>query len=199
MVAVFILVMGITAALGLASYSLNASTSIRKQMIGIGLAREGIEAVKNMRDTNWLNDHLRSDCYNFVDGSNNTSCYYDWLNHSFQNNYNIDPQGPSRSYILWFDGNEVNGGPYWHLDQENSRFGMDLGEENNLFGLYTHAAGPKTAAQATSDFSRKITIFKEDDIGPFTVEGTGARIRVLVQVTLETYLTNWKTYKYGEL
>jgi hypothetical protein len=39
------MIMGITAALGLANYSLNASSNIVKQLVAVGLAREGVEAV----------------------------------------------------------------------------------------------------------------------------------------------------------
>ncbi len=66
LVASFILVMGITAALTLATYSLGATNNIRQQTIGLGLAREGLEVVKNMRDTNWLRGTSSSDCYDFL-------------------------------------------------------------------------------------------------------------------------------------
>ncbi len=218
MVAVFVLVMGITAALGLASYSLNASTSIRKQIIGMGLAREGIEAVKNMRDTNWLRDPLSTSCYNFATGSNDAGCYPNWLNATADGGYDIDPDGSAQTYVLWFNAEELESGPYWYLQPENTRFGLNLQMSPEFAGLYTHMDGLVTSTNATSDFSRKITIIPESRDMPFNQQ-TGPRLRVLVQVwwkdkscpvsndvpsnkkcsiALETYLTNWKTYTYGE-
>lgn len=95
-VAIFILVMGITAALGLANYSFGAATNINKQIIGTGLAREGLEAVKNMRDTNWLKGTKSSDCYDFATGTQIASCYRDWQTAM----YNIGTGGTTKSYIL---------------------------------------------------------------------------------------------------
>ena len=57
--------MGVSSAVGLAIYAFNSSSSVTKQIIATGLAREGIEAVKNMRDTNWLQQTtIDTNCYN---------------------------------------------------------------------------------------------------------------------------------------
>src|SRR5258708_8211428 len=85
MVAIFILVMGISAAVGLATYTFSSSTSITKQIVATGLAREGLEALRNMRDTNWLTSTLSSNCYDYTSGSSSGgNCYPTWLN---QNHY----------------------------------------------------------------------------------------------------------------
>src|SRR3989338_1470089 len=127
-VGIFVLVMGITAALGLATFSLSSSTNIVKQLIGMGLAREGIEAVKNMRDTNWLQDALVPDgCYDFRTDTNDAApCYQHWLNPvAGPGGYNIQPVGalgsPS-SYRVYFD--PTNNLPsasnyYWNIQPAN--------------------------------------------------------------------------------
>lgn len=81
MVALFILSMGVSSAVGLSIYAFGSSNTILNQIIGTGLAREGIEAVRNMRDTNWLNDSLITNgCYNFVTGAiDSENCYQNWL------------------------------------------------------------------------------------------------------------------------
>src|SRR3990167_3392339 len=79
-IGIFIMVMGITAAIGLATYSLSASTTVVKQMVGMGLAREAIEAVKNMRDTNWLKGSLVNTCWNYQNSSLTANCYQGWQN-----------------------------------------------------------------------------------------------------------------------
>jgi len=83
MVAVFILVTGVTAALGLAVYAYSASTNIVKQIIATGLAREGLEAVKNMRDTNWLQQTtIDTSCFNYLSLDQTANCYKNWLGNS---------------------------------------------------------------------------------------------------------------------
>lgn len=218
MVAVFILVMGISAALGLANYSLSSTTNIRKQIIAMGLAREGIEAVKNMRDTNWLKGDIYDFCWNFYDNDYTAPCYPDWLR-SEQGGFNIDPD-TTQSYALWFDTTELDGGPYWHFEPQEAKggaYGLDYegAARDNQFGLYS-AHNLPSVANATSDYARKITLTVEGDQAPFNHDSDlGPRLKVTSQVwwkdkkcpasedvpvdrrctiTLETYLTNWKNY-----
>jgi len=54
MVAVFILMTGILSIFALSQDTNTLAFNIKNQNIGTGLAREGIEAIKNIRDTNWL-------------------------------------------------------------------------------------------------------------------------------------------------
>lgn len=55
MVASFILVAGILAALGLIANSMRHSIDSRDEVIAAGLAQEGAELVRNMRDNNFIN------------------------------------------------------------------------------------------------------------------------------------------------
>lgn len=207
MVAVFILVMGITASLGLANYSLNATSNIRKQIIAMGLAREGIEAVKNMRDTNWLKGSLSSDCYNFYSSDNTTFCYKDWTGPS--GGYSL----ASGTYALNLD-TSVTGVGYWSLAARANNYGLNLDPSANpQHGIY-NSWTPTSHASATSDYARKITISLDNSTAPFNTT-TGGRLVVTSQVwwkdkkcptqedavtgnscmiTLQTYLTNWKDY-----
>ncbi len=211
-VAVFILVMGITASLGLANYSLNATGNIRKQIIAMGLAREGIEAVKNMRDTNWLYTTLSSDCYNFYSSDSTGFCYKGWINPaaSGQSGYNISPG----TYSLKSDTNSTGLG-YWTLTSQASNFGLNYDSSSNpQHGLYSAWSGPNDQ-NATSDYSRKITISAESSVAPFNKADIGPRLLVTSQVwwkdkkcpfsadapssqlcvvKIQTYLTNWKDY-----
>lgn len=54
LVALFILVLGVTAALSLVGYVSNITAATRYKIIATNLAREGIEAVRNIRDSNWV-------------------------------------------------------------------------------------------------------------------------------------------------
>ena len=115
--AIFILTMGVTAGVGLANYALGSSNSLKQQFIATGLAREGIEAIKNMRDTNWLQaGTISSNCYDYANtGANDGQCYKNWLTKNIygSNVYGsiptygyptatINPPASPTSYILSF-------------------------------------------------------------------------------------------------
>jgi type II secretory pathway pseudopilin PulG len=215
-VAVFILTMGISAALGLAIYSLGATTNIRQQIIAMGLAREGIEAVKNMRDTNWLRGQLSETCYNFYTEDNTGGrCYQNWLNPSSPAiGYNINP-GPSAStYFLAMNINQ--GELLWQLIRSTTLFGLDVptSTESDIDGAWYSPRAGLPAIQGSSGFARKITITPDNSFPPFDTNN-GPRLKVTVDVwwrdkncpmtndvpasdrctvKLETYLTNWKNF-----
>jgi Tfp pilus assembly protein PilV len=193
MVAIFILIMGITAALGLANYSLSSSTSVTKQIIGTGLSREGAEAVKNMRDTNWLRDTFDGTC----------NCYSSWENSL----YNIKSNTSGKTYSLT---NNPGQDAYWVLNVENSNFALNFDAAATNGSFYYPANSNQTG---TSDYYRRITL-TEVQTAPY--DSTSPRIRVdsdvwwkdkkcpaaatyeaatpSCRIRLTTYLTNWKNY-----
>lgn len=193
MVAIFIMVMGVTAALGLAIYSFNAASLVNKQIIGMGLAREGIEAVKNMRDTNWLQSSVfDSDC----------QCYPNWRTAY----YNIRSISPPR--ITTLDYNPFTS-PHWILTTEASNFRLSYDPTSAAGRMYF----PNTSGGTASDYYRRITINQNTNV-PY--DGNSARMEVTsdvwwkdkkcpeastyetssasCRVRLQTYLTNWKNY-----
>lgn len=125
MVAVFMLTMGITAAVGLAIFALNSSSNITKQIIATGLAREGLEAVRAMRDTNWLKDTLISTCYNYQSNQNDAKCYPYWLGTNSSALFCLDPtknQGncngagtDTQNYNFGFDSTAIN---FWNMQPQ---------------------------------------------------------------------------------
>lgn len=52
--AIYILTMALTTALGLAIYAFSRSNISQNEIIAINLAREGIDVIRGMRDSNWL-------------------------------------------------------------------------------------------------------------------------------------------------
>ncbi len=202
LVAAFILVMGISAALGLASYSLRATTNIRQQTVALGLAREGIEVVKNMRDTNWLKGTLTADCHDFLVDSETpegAQCYRDWLDQS--GGYQIS----EGNHVLSFD---VGSALPWRLTGGGS-YGLDISADPSVSGvIYEPGTGE-------SGFYRKIIIEEQNDFVPYNEPFPGPRLKVTsiawwvsnscplnsdanpgdpCTVTLETYLTNWRNF-----
>ncbi len=144
LVAVFMLVMGISAAVGLAIYALNTSTNISKQIIATGLAREGIEAVKEMRDTNWLQQgsaNINSNCYDYSTGQSNAFCYLNWLTQTFclypKNNQgngqgSCNSNTASSTYYLTFDPSLTNNPTFWYMNVQN---GNGNGNNTSNYGL----------------------------------------------------------------
>ena len=216
--AVFILVMGITAAAGLAIYANSTASGSAKQIIATGLARQGVEAVKNMRDTNWLKLIIDTNCYDYVSGTNIVNCYKDWLDHggNWNNNsadrgFRMDPGSGAggTTYILTLDPSSANRA--WILTSESSKFGLNLDtnySNSNFAGFYV----PSNSVAGNSDYYRKITLIK-DTTSPFRTNLE--RLKVISQVwwtdrkcprvsdwpglgkcsvEIQTYLTNWKNY-----
>lgn len=55
-VAIFIITIGITGSLSLISYSISSAAVGKSQIIATSLAQEGMEIIRNIRDSNWLED-----------------------------------------------------------------------------------------------------------------------------------------------
>lgn len=213
LVAVFMLVMGVTAAVGLAIYAFNTSSGITRQIIATGLAREGLEAVKNMRDTNWLLDTLATNCYDFQNPSaNDGKCYASWLNPA--GGFNITPQ----SLRLSLDG---SGSALWKVQSAGNNWGLDfdpslgagLGCGANFCGFYGVNNLSAGSADGSSEYYRQIVI-TADTSPPFNQPNL-QRLRVesrvwwtdkkcprsqswpgagQCSVSIQSNLTNWKTY-----
>ncbi len=183
MAALFILVTGVSASVGLAVYALNSSTSIVKQIVATGLAREGIEAVRNMRDTNWLKHmDIDEDCYNYEDltapNSMDGKCYKRWLGTDDPpdpdlpfcidptNSPNVNCSGGAltTNYALGFDYTQTN---FWILSKQinNNRYGLTFNSTNSAGRGYYYTPGNINCANAAgmADYCRKIVITKQTD------------------------------------
>jgi Tfp pilus assembly protein PilV len=93
-VAIFILVMGISTAIGLAVYSFQNTDSATKAIVGTSLAREAIEGVKNKRDSNWIADNnlggLGASSCLFATSNISQPCDANWAAGLASGNYAID-------------------------------------------------------------------------------------------------------------
>lgn len=213
LVASLVLSIGIGAAISLAVYGLSATSGVSKQIIAVGLAREGLEAVRNMRDTNWLRGTLVDTCYNHYTGGSDAFCYSDWLSGG---TYNLYPPLGNATYFLSFDASDPDEYEYWRLVPTSSLYGLNYTPGNIAGGLYsTDGLAGVPVSTATSGFARRVSLSLEDSTPPFD-QSTGPRLKVSVDVwwndrrcpamttdpadsgscrlTLETYLTNWKDY-----
>ncbi len=184
------LIMGVSTSLGLAIYALNASTSITKQIVAAGLAREGVEAVKAMRDTNWLKQTtIDSNCYNYLNPGQTAKCYKNWLkqtycinpkNNNGAGNCNGDaPDLTPNNYVLYFDSTAAN---FWTLQKSTTNnFGLFFYDPKTTNtwrsrGFYSSTTGNGMTcvnAAGRSDYCRRI-ILTRDATAPYNHPAAGA-------------------------
>lgn len=193
-IAIFILVSGIAAAVGLAIFALSNSQNLTRQMVAVGLAREGVEAVKNMRDTNWLKQAtIDSDCYNPKSLLNDAKCYKRWLDQqAYPNKFgfigdNLDPtvSNPS-NYVLGFNSDSVDWPNFWGLVRNptllplpiclntpsfpfnSPRYAMDFFSDPTNDSTYGEGYyRPNCSGTGNSGFYRKIILEKEDGVSQY--------------------------------
>lgn len=185
-VGIFILVMGISSAVGLANYALSSTANVTRQLIGMGLAREGAEAVRNMRDTNWLKDTLAvNECWNYETSQDNAAnCYLDWLGANGASHlYCLDPSSGNgnncngnqvtKDYYLGFEFNTTTKDYQWIFRKNNDLYGLNFDSSNSGGTGFYFSSSNVSCLNASSDYCRSIKITKittppydKTDIGP---------------------------------
>lgn len=138
-VALFLISSGIIGSYILINSTISATTHASSNFTAAYLAQEGIEIVRNIRDTNWLqgatvvwNRGLQG-CSGSCDGSPDNGCIADY---SFAANPNIDLSFPAYKYNNAGDGK----GPVLKI---------------NTNGFYDYSLSPPSTL---TNFRRKITI-----------------------------------------
>ncbi len=197
-VAIFILVTALTTGLGLAIYALTTSRTTQAEIIASNLAREGVDVVRMMRDSNWLAGDAAGGAYAIglcADlPANKQLCYPQAF---VGPSYNISANG---SYRLNFN----NTNNTWTITLGASNYNMYLQSD----GSFTHnVSGPAV-------FARKIVI-TSDTTSPYTAQNPKISVQSTVgwrgkkctsmtnqdpsttncKVMVEEQLTNWKDYQ----
>lgn len=198
-VALFVLTMGITSGLSLAIYSFGGSTDISRRVIAAGLAREGIESIRRMRDSNWLAGSL-TDC------TGGQFCYANWLAGSY-------------------DISGSPGGVSGRINFDPGSFGNKLSFAQvppspppDYYQLYQQPGGGlnhSSLGATATDFYRKLRIIYQDVSSPYSATNPLVLVRSSVwwhgkncppivdlinlqdtscKIISEEYLTNWKNY-----
>lgn len=178
LVAIFVLITAVFTALALAVQSAQVNDNASKQITGTSLAREGVEAVKNVRDTNWIKERVEIDrqrrefteCNYFIitESGSAQPCYVDWLKNPSvvlpDPPEDLGYNDPGINYAVDFKPNTG----LWVFKKE----GIDTDYAPNLY--YCDSTGHYAiyiAMQCASDpsptpFSRKVNI-KYDRNPPF--------------------------------
>ena len=106
-VAIFVITVGIVGIYTLVPKIISISSANIDTFIASQLAREGIEIVRNIRDTNWLEGN------SWDDGLNNCAggCEIDYNDPAlvtFQNRYlKIDPNNPNKGFYNYENGKDT--------------------------------------------------------------------------------------------
>ncbi len=199
LVAIFVLVTGLISATTLAVYSFNSTDAASKQIVATGLAREGIEAIKNIRDSYWLNDTL-IDCSGSMGAGQ--MCYRNWTGTG------TNQLKKNSSYSVDFDPQTGN----WLLNKQNGNgtpttFLLNYDSGTGVYSDHNTGVGVPTI------YHRKIDI-DEDNTPPYSVLDPKLIVISTVwwtsrscpytddptpltnscKVVLQSYLTNWKNY-----
>jgi len=205
-VAIFLLTTALSTGIGLAIYAFNTSNTSRNEIIASNLAREGIEVVRMMRDTNWLEGDDKGppwDLQACVD-INNKFCYPEWLqgpSGGSYHNYNIGESNNQNRWRIQFDSVSKT----WNALENNSNYNLYLQSD----GIYNHTPN------GVSNFSRRIFI-TYNETAPYTAANPEVIVQSIVgwraknctwagedpmnapsscKVVVEEHLTNWKDYE----
>jgi hypothetical protein len=190
LVAIFILTAGLISAVGLAIYSFNSTDNASKQVVGTALAREGVEIIQNIRDTNWLDKDVES-CTSIGTGQ---ECHKDWLKGSAGE---IKPGDYGVRFVL---------GGAWQIVTP-ATYGLYRSNSTGLYSTSLNTGTPETI------FSRRIRI-SFDTTGIYSNDNPKVTVisevwwygkncpRAAVpdslpqrcKVALQQNLTNWKNY-----
>lgn len=187
-VAIFVLTTGLASGLALAVYSFGASSDISERIVATGLVREGTEAVRFMRDSNWMGDTLR-DCDDINSGQR---CYRNWLDQVFNIRPGGSPNGEDYRLRVSTIANRV--APC--LARENAKFCLQRspgGPPADYYRLY-HVTAPVFRERITPDpsvsfgdtawsptnFFRKITLFRWNTDPPYSLGSPLLLVRSIV-------------------
>jgi type II secretory pathway pseudopilin PulG len=216
-VAITILVTALVSSLALTIYVLSNSNRNQSEIIATYLAREGVDVVRNMRDSNWLMDDYLAQTGNAayglhtaVDASDTcgalgatNSCYPKAFSDNPNSHFDLNPTTASLNF------NNVD--KSWCLSTQTN-----CGPLN--FKLYVQGDGSYTTTAAgarDSGFRRKIVLVKSTPAGYYNTsdlwrlevtsivgwQGKGCTAMAgddpsttNCKIQMKEYLTNWKNY-----
>lgn len=198
-VAIFVLTTALTAGLGLTIYVFSSSATSQNEIIASNLAREGIEVIRMMRDSNWLAGDASSDV-----------------------TYNLQPCADIQNRLCF---PKALIGPTYALDGTfvNFRVAFNVSgawtkEDIHDYDLYLQADGTYTSTpNGASVFARMINLTK-NTTAPYTAGNPEFIIKSVVawrgkncpsfdttqnliaivsacKIVVEEHVTNWKDYK----
>lgn len=202
-VAIFILVTGLVSGLTLAIYTFSATAQISNKIVATGLAREGTEIARRMRDSNWLVASARNGLVYCNDLGTSQPCYPTWLTERYD-----------------ISGGAGNGLVYravFYPTATDNKWTLVPADAGSNFRLYYQPNGGYShlSTAQLSSFFRKINIINALTEVPYSTASPLLLVRVTVwwhgkncppitylnnpsdttcKLIIEEYLTNWRNY-----
>ncbi|MBI4049499.1 MAG: hypothetical protein HY395_01630 [Candidatus Doudnabacteria bacterium] len=198
--ATFMLTTALITGLSLAIYALSASATAQNSLIATNLAREGIEAIRMMRDSNWLAGDAAGGSFGLQ------SCAAFPLNGKYC--YPLVFDGPTYDLNPGNDYASFSRGIFYNINTKLFEFATN-------YTLYLQSDGTYTPTpNGNSQFSRKLALAYITD-GEYSIHYPALSVKSVVgwqgrncpemtdgdpenttcKVIVEERLTNWKDYK----
>ncbi len=198
--AIFVLTTGLSTGLALAIFAFGASSDVIEKISATALAREGIETVRRMRDSNWLAGNLTT-------GGNcgiAQACYETWLSQTYDIRGAVQP---GTEY-------KINFNPASVLNKLSIAQAAGAGDNYRLY-LQSGGGLSHTVSSQPSNFFRKVQIIQDSTSPPYSPTSPLVMVRSVVwwwgktcpqityfaapndtscKIITEEYLTNWKNY-----
>lgn len=203
LLATFILTTSLVAGLSLAIYALTSSAVSENQVIASNLAREGIEAVRMMRDSNWLaaepdpaspDTDVTDDLQSCVDLSGSFCYPKAFTSPSFalnQGNYRLSYNSSTRVWSLQsgasFDLFLQDDGQYAPTANGVSVYAREISIAYNTANPYT-AQNPEVHVKSG-------VFWRGKNCTEFVGTSDLFAMTTACKVIVEEHLTNWKDYK----
>lgn len=149
LIALIVLVVGGGGAMTLVIMSIHANQENEERLMAYNLAREGVEAIRSVRDSNWVRFPLnREDCW---DALPNVELVADCpTNQLAVTSYLVYPEiGPNTSQSL-----------NWHLTQGYTSDELCMGEINGQ-NIYVHEGLTGCTTLSPTPFSREVSIISK--------------------------------------
>jgi type II secretory pathway pseudopilin PulG len=174
-VSVFVLTLALVTGLGLAVYSSSNAIRSRDQIIATNLAREGLEVVRMLRDSNWLaagnqpsvldlNNACTFPTSNNGNGSTTKPCFPEGLTEPT----NLKISAETTDYRILLDDNNN-----YSLASSNGIRDYLLCLQQDGFYKHTNPSSSVVCDDITvAKFARRITITAGNQSFPFTAERT---------------------------
>jgi hypothetical protein len=154
-VAIFVITTGVVGVYSLVTQTISSATFSKDKLIAAYLAQEGIEIVRNIRDTNWLEGGTNP-WYEGLTGCS-TGCEVDYYCTTVVDPDSTNP--PSHNCLASYGG-----GNFLKLDANNF-YNYATGTETKFKRKITIGAGP-----ITDSLNIKVEVFWQEKGKPYKVE-----------------------------
>ena len=201
-IAIFVLVTALTSSLAMGVYVFSSSTLSQNEIVASNLAREGVEVVRMMRDSNWLAADVSADTsFNISICSDiaNLLCYPKAYSGP---TYNL-PAGNQRAIF-----NTTTGA--WTLDS-TAAFDLYLDPATKTFTSTSNATAPVYARMINISFNtnapytnlnsnqemivKSVVAWRGKNCPAFATSADLLALSSGFKAVVEEHLTNWKDYK----